>query len=160
MSIRWGQARVEIASLREYIATRLRNGYTVRKIYDLLRDERRITMSRRRFYHYVQLLEQGRLTFGSSEQYDPTETYREFAKDFAKDGRGKQLSPKASPPPPGTPATRAVAPLPAPKSPRDSNNTSPVVVDAGTPRLGEMPEPNLDKLWGGDPDTTEAGGEE
>lgn len=56
MAVEWGQARIEVAALRSEILDHISCGSPVRKIYDELQGDGRITMSRRRFYFYVDRL--------------------------------------------------------------------------------------------------------
>jgi hypothetical protein len=53
VSMEWGQARVQIAALRDEIFKRLEAGQTVKRIYDDLRASGRIDASRAPFYRHV-----------------------------------------------------------------------------------------------------------
>lgn len=50
MSMEWGQARVQIAALRDEIFKRLEAGQTVKRIYEELKEAGRVSMTLRAFY--------------------------------------------------------------------------------------------------------------
>lgn len=56
MSMQWGQAKVEANALRDEIGKRLDSGQTVKRVYEELREEGRVSMTLRAFYVSVNRL--------------------------------------------------------------------------------------------------------
>ena len=53
MSARWGQARIEVAALRDEVLDGLKDGAPIKRVYDDLKKDGRLTISLKVFYKWV-----------------------------------------------------------------------------------------------------------
>ncbi|GAK43544.1 TraK oriT-binding protein [Tepidicaulis marinus] len=131
MSMEWGQARVQIAALRDEIVERLEAGQTVKRIYEELKEVGRVSMTLRAFYVSVNRFR--------SEASQSTSPNQQRSASTTRQARSSENPPKPSHP---SSSDKDADPVRATASLSGLRFDGPRSTPSSAPRID-------DDLWGG-----------